>query len=292
MILIRAYAKVNLCLEITGRRADGYHLIDTVMRSVSLWDELELESAQDLTLEGDGRSPAGEENLAFRAALLLKKETGIPFGCRIVLRKGIPSLAGLGGASADAAAVLTGLNRMWETGLSEKEMAALAIRLGADVPFFLRGGMARAQGIGEELSFLDGLPEMSLVIVKPEEGLSTPEVYREWDRAPVHAPGHTEALINALGRGDRKEASRHLVNTLQEAAERLCPAVRNVAVAFPERGLLARAMSGSGSSIFGWYEDGKTAEISSLELRKNGWEAYAVRSVDRSMEIGDGLVSP
>ena len=150
-----ARAKINWTLDIVGKREDGYHLMDMLMQPVELADELTLEKTENgltLTVSGYPRVKAGPDNLALRAAQALQAQTGYRGGASIHLHKRIPVGAGLGGGSADAAGVLAGLNRLWETGLTQPELEALGLRLGADVPFCLRGGLQRAQGVGEKLS--------------------------------------------------------------------------------------------------------------------------------------------
>ena len=191
MLCLAAYAKINWTLDILGARPDGYHLMDMLMQTVSMCDLLWMEEAEDLTLEavpggtegarapkaGDGLSSDGvrydASNLVYRAALLLRERCGVRRGARIRLAKRIPSGAGMGGGSADAAAALKGLNALWGLGLSHAELLSLGLELGADVPFLLTGGLARVGGIGERIRPLAPAPEVWLVLVQPCEGLST-----------------------------------------------------------------------------------------------------------------------
>lgn len=197
-----ARAKINWTLDIVGKREDGYHLMDMLMQPVELADELTLEKTENgltLTVSGYPRVKAGPDNLALRAAQALQAQTGYRGGASIHLHKRIPVGAGLGGGSADAAGVLAGLNRLWETGLTQQELEALGLRLGADVPFCLRGGLQRAQGVGEKLTPMACGGLFWLVILQPCPGLSTREVFgrfrldarenRPDTQAAAHGPG-------------------------------------------------------------------------------------------------------
>lgn len=167
MIRKTAYAKVNLCLEVLGRRTDGYHEIATILQTVSLADEMSFSAAEDVSLGCDDATLANEDNLAYRAARLLQNATGTQQGVRIEIQKRIPSGAGLGGGSSDAAEALKALNLLWGTELSNRELEALGAELGSDVPFFIRGGTALAEGRGERLNPLPNLVATWLVLLVP-----------------------------------------------------------------------------------------------------------------------------
>ena len=182
-ILMMAHAKINWALEVTGVRPDGYHALDMLMQRIDLADELVMEPARGISLTVDGKSiPSGGRNLVVRAANALNEYMGTRRGARIRLKKRIPVRAGLGGGSADCAAALLGLNRMWRLNLPESKLMEIGLRLGADVPYLLRGGFARVRGIGDELTPLDGARSVPLVLVRPGGGLSTPHVFAEYDR--------------------------------------------------------------------------------------------------------------
>ena len=178
-MIVEARAKINWTLEIKGVRPDGYHLLDMLMQPVTLSDELTLIPAEGISLrcESGPGIPCDRRNLAWRAAEALRRETGCGLGVDILLRKRIPSGAGLGGGSADAAAVLLGLNRLWHLGLTRERLESIGLTLGADVPFCVRGGLTRVEGIGEKLESLGQVPPLHLVILQPCEGLSTAEIY-------------------------------------------------------------------------------------------------------------------
>jgi len=187
VIAVTARAKINLTLDLLGKRDDGYHELMSVMQSIELFDRLLLEPADDLTLELTLRSgvsrwlPKDERNDVMRAALLLQTRCGVQMGAKITLEKFIPTQAGLGGGSADAAAALLGLDRLWELNLSQQDLMDLAAELGSDVPFTLVGGTALCRGRGEVLQSLPPLPATHLTLFKPPRGLSTTRIFQALD---------------------------------------------------------------------------------------------------------------
>lgn len=259
-----AYAKINWALGITGLRADGYHLLDTLMQRIALADTLTLTPADTLTLAIDSARPLtpGEDNLALRAARLLQAETGARKGAHIHLAKRIPMGAGLGGGSADAAATLLALCRLWHLPCDGKMLHALALRLGADVPFCLQGGLARAQGIGEVLTPIAPPALFHLVILQPDAThLSTPDVFRQYDTMTAVPPQpNIAAAIAALHARDIPRMAQHLANALQPAAIALCPAIARALAQLDAAGALLTRMTGSGSAVFGVFADAETAK--------------------------------
>jgi len=259
---VAAHAKINLSLDIKGRRADGYHELETIMQEVSLHDRLVFYPAPDetLILECDHPEvPAGPENLVYRAALLLREKTGCRRGVRIVLEKHIPVAAGLGGGSADAAGALTGLNRFFALGLSVTELLPLAAKLGADVPFCLLGGTAFARGRGELLTPLPPLPAMGVVLVKPPFGVSTARVYAAYDERPAGFSPDTAALLAAIERRDLPAVAEHLGNVLEPVTASMYPVVRDIRRALLRAGAMNAVMSGSGPTVFGLCPDEREA---------------------------------
>jgi len=261
--------KVNLSLQITGRRADGYHLLDMVMCPVSLYDEMTLEPARELDYQPLGSVPR-EKDLVWRAASLLQKEAGVKEGARITLQKSIPFCAGLGGASADASAVMLGLNELWGLNWPKERLLPLALSLGADLPFFLYGRPARVQGIGEKLSFLEGFPKKYLALAKPEDGVSTPLAYQAFDEGSYPQMADTEAFLHGGAMG----------NDLQAPVLALCPAVawllQDIRALQPHQAM----MSGAGSACFGTFADMEEAEKAAESLRKLGYWARAAETMD------------
>ena len=271
MLCLAAYAKINWTLDILGTRPDGYHLMDMLMQTVSLCDLLWMEEAEDLTLEAvpggteraarsktnDGLSSAGvrydESNLVYRAALLLREHCGVRRGARIQLEKRIPSGAGMGGGSADCAAALKGLNALWGLGLSRAELLSLGLKLGADVPFLITGGLARVGGIGERIQPLLPAPQVWLVLVQPCEGLSTREVFSAFDRMDASSLRHPDnaAAQDALLRRDLTALAPAMANVLQAVSESARPALAQAVRALEAAGAVRAMMTGSGSVVYG-----------------------------------------
>ena len=243
-----ARAKVNFTLPVLGRRPDGYHEVDTVLHSVTLADEVTMTKAEGLSLAvTEGAAPAGPENLMWRAAALFCAETGAP-GAAMTLAKRVPSEAGLGGGSADAAAVLRGLDRLYETRLGRDRLLALAARLGADVPFCVAGGCARGKGVGDVLTPLPAWPGLPLLIVKPPAAVSTAEAYRAVDRRGRWGPNTSDDAERAVRTRDAALLAASLANTFEAALFPDVPALADVSRTLSACG--PALMSGSGSAFF------------------------------------------
>ncbi len=238
MLRIAAYAKINLGLRVLGRRADGYHQIETRFQSVTLADELRLAPAPEgLRVQ---MSPSGgvleRDNLVYRAARLLRAQAGRHLGARISIRKRIPFAAGLGGGSSDAAAALVALNAMWQLKLSPARLQELAGQLGSDLPFFLSGGLCRGSGRGEQLEKLPSAYAGSqIVLFKPDCHLSAAEVYAEFDRLP---------------RAPSPQSAGPCANELSAAARRLCPQLEEYRSFLAQQRVGCAGLSGSGPSCY------------------------------------------
>ena len=266
LLTARANAKINWSLSITGRTAGGYHALDMLMQSVSLSDTLTFRPAADLSLVVDGRTAWDEKNLVCRAAALLRDRCRPDMGAALTLTKRIPAMAGLGGGSADAAATLLGLNRLWGLGLPMEELLRLGLALGADVPFCLTGGFQRVSGIGEGLDPLSAPPALHLALVMPETGLSTAAVFGRYDLAPAPLPTDNAAAARALLRGDFAALEALAFNDLAAPARALCPAVARVLNDMAALGARFARMSGSGSCCFGVFDD-PAAACASLKAK-------------------------
>lgn len=261
-MILKAFAKINWSLDITGQREDGYHFMDMLMQPVSLSDEIILATASTLEISTGGwpRSRADESNLAYRAALALKNAAGTSLGARIHVHKQIPIGAGMGGGSSDAAAVLTGLNRLWKTGLSRAELEHIGLTVGADVPFLIRGGLARTRGIGEDLEDHDCRSNYWLIIIQPCPGLSTGQVFSLWhESAPSDRPD-TDQALQALETGDLNLLCASIGNVLQPVSEKLRPEIAEACACLKDEGALAARMTGSGSAVFGVFRSSIAAE--------------------------------
>ena len=271
----KAYAKVNLTLAVGEKRPDGYHEVVSVMQRISLCDTLTAEQTREgITLTcSDPALPSGEENLAHRAASLFFRETRIAGGAALTLEKRIPSQAGLGGGSSDAASALLALRKLYAPALPDTELETMAAALGSDVPFFIRGGTQLATGRGEVLSPLPPLTDGWFVIVKPTESFSTPSMYRRLDELP---PACTPPLPPL--QGGLPALAAGLFNRF-EAAIPAGSAVWDIKARLAAYGALASLLSGSGSAVFGLF-DTETAARAAVEALRPAWpEIFLARPV-------------
>jgi 4-diphosphocytidyl-2-C-methyl-D-erythritol kinase len=288
-VKIRAPAKINLFLRVLGRRRDGYHLLDTLMVPVSLYDDIEIrrlpaksqESANSrITIACDDPAvPPGEENLAYRAAQLLLERVDRRTSVHINIRKRIPLGAGLGGGSTDAAATLLALNRLFKLNLSAARLESLALRLGADVPFFIRARPARAYGIGERLRPVRGLEHFWLVILYPGFPVATGSVYKKLSKK-LTKPTPGNSIPTFLKRFDR--LGDLLVNDLESVTLESYPKIRTLKEKLLREGAAGGLMSGSGSSVFGVFGSKGLAQRAFDHLRnEEGVQAYLVHVLNR-----------
>jgi 4-diphosphocytidyl-2-C-methyl-D-erythritol kinase len=283
-----AFAKINLSLRILGRRAeDGYHEIDTILQTVTLADDLIFEQRDDNLIEIQCDSPGiptDEGNLVYRAALNLRERYEVKSaGATIKLIKRIPAGGGLGGGSSNAAIALLGLARLWQIEINRDELISLGKSLGADVPFFFTGGTARGTGIGTEIISLDDVPPMHLLIITPNEHVSTAEAYKAM-RAPV-LTSENRAVILSGSRAEVKNAESLLYN-LQNDFERviftLRPRIEQAASALIEIGARRASLSGSGASVFGVFDDEDDRDRAQALLRHNGdWRMFNCTTLAR-----------
>lgn len=270
---VKAFAKINLGLDVLGKRDDGYHEVRMIMQSIGLCDEISLEVLEEdvirLSLEGAGPDvPEDERNIMYKAAALLKEHCSLRQGVYIRAVKHIPSQAGLGGGSADAAAVLKGMNSLFELGLDEKELRELGVRLGADVPFCIMEGTALAEGIGEVLTPIKKAPHLYVLLAKPSEGVATGGIYKAIDESGLmedeegraHRKDCIDGLIRACDTGDIKELCGDLINIFEPVTEARQPLIAGLRQRMLELGALGALMSGSGPTVYGLFDDSSMAE--------------------------------
>ncbi len=285
-ILITAAAKINLFLEVTARRTDGYHDILSVMQSVSLCDELELcLRGQGITLDcGDAPLDGGPKNLAYRAARLYLEYVGADCGVDIRLTKRIPMQAGLGGGSSDAAAVLIGLNRLLGRPLDLEQLMLLGVKLGADVPFCIMGGCARAEGVGEQLAALPKMPDCSIVICCPPERISTPAAYGELDRlhgsfaAGAYRPRSLDGMLAALSTSHLANICGEMHNIFEDVTSSRGD-IQEIKRCMTGAGASAALLSGSGPSVFGIFENNDHARRCADMLKEQYADVYVCAPV-------------
>ena len=278
-LVLRASAKVNLALEVLGKRADGYHEIATVLQAVDLFDRIAVETADSLSLHTDDPDlPTDEGNLVMRAARRLQKAAGIETGARIRLQKRIPVAAGLGGGSSDAAATLWGLSRLWKLRWPTARLQELAVELGMDVPFFLGAGRAVARGRGEQLAPLPGGGGYALVLVNPRVPLSTREVYGRVPTGWRAEPVGTDRVIEALRTRNVNRVAAALTNNLEGLVEPVLPVIGRMKAALLAAGALGAIMSGSGPTVFGMARSLDHARQIRSRVSRAGWACWAVRT--------------
>ena len=289
MLTLKAPAKINLTLEVLGRRDDGYHDVASIMQTVDLFDTVSLEPSADLSVEWDADQVAPQENLALRAARLLKEATGAGGGARITVQKSIPISAGLGGGSSDAAAALAGLNRLWGTGLSTEELTPIAARIGSDVPFFLHGGAAMVAGRGEQVRPLP-TPELNdIVLLSPAIDLpeKTAAVYGKLTSAS-YTRGLLTRKLEARIRGGGDVPAQFLFNAFDQVAFDAFPGLDEYWNAFESMGAREIHLAGSGPSMFAIVSRKEMATTLSLLLRHSrGWNSQVVSAWRPPNEAGD-----
>ncbi len=249
----KAYAKLNLALGVLYKRMDGYHALDTLMQTVSLCDRITVAPAKTVEVHVTGAT-LPVENTMYKAAKLYQNSSGK--GALITCEKRLPSEAGMGGGSADAAAVLRGLQRLHRM-LTDKEIGKIALQVGADVPFCLQGGLCRCEGVGEILTPVKG-PRLHFAVVKPPKGVSTKALFQSLSLPRKRV--ETVRCLAKLGQGDLPGAAAFMENALEAPAIELVPEIGEIKAALLQRGALAASMTGSGSAVFGLFETEEQAQ--------------------------------
>ena len=282
---VKAFAKINLCLDVLRRKENGYHEVEMVMTNVDIFDVLEIKELEEkkILLKSYNTDLAMDEtNLIYKAIALLQKETGKTFGVEVLLEKNIPMEAGMAGGSADAAATLKAVNELFALGVSDERLLELGASLGADIPFCIMGGTVLASGIGEKLRRLSPLPKMKLLIVKPKAGLSTKKVYESLDIDGLNKAGFIHKDVGEMvsviesDEADKTKIEKiagRLNNILEVPSIRLLPLIEDIKQKMLDNNCLGALMSGSGTAIFGIYENDedmqKTKEILERDDRIN-----------------------
>jgi len=275
---LKAPAKVNYRLDVLGKRADGYHELRMIMQRVDLCDDIEIALSERPGIRvscGRAGVPDGPGNIAWRAADALVKLSGREVGIDISITKKIPVAAGLGGGSSDAATVLMGVNELLELGLSEERLMEIGVKLGADVPFFIFKKAALAEGIGDQLSALDKVPELWIVLVNPGIHVSTAWVYQN-----LQLTTKEDVAIVSRSYSSLDEVCAVLSNDLEPVTFGRFPAVRELKEQMITSGARGSLMSGSGSTVFGLFADESGARRAADEIAKSrGWFSVAVRTI-------------
>lgn len=285
MIRLKAYAKINLTLDICGVQPGGYHELDTIMQTISVYDEIEIRRAAKLGVVLRCQPDIQGTNIAMTSLERFYSAIEEPPQIQIDISKRIPIESGLAGGSSDAAAVLFGLNELHGRPLHEDTLAEIAAGVGADVPFFLSGGTCRATGIGEKLAPIRSKQDIHYVIAKPETSMSTAEGYGLYDAAPPKAGPDNDAAVQALQRGDIEAFVQHAGNVMEPPVVAVRSDVTQIEELLYEQNALLAQMSGSGTSVFGIFANEHAARHACDKVAPACHFCQYARSVDRGIEI-------
>ena len=272
-VKIKAMAKVNLGLDVLRRREDGYHEVKMVMQTVDLYDELtfKIEDGEGISITSDiGELPLNEDNLIYKAAMLLFEKNGKTPGISVRLNKNIPIAAGMAGGSTDAAATLLALNQLLGLGLSKEELAEIGVKIGADVPYCIYGGTYLSEGIGEILTPLTDAPDCYIVIAKPPIGVSTKYVYENLHIETVTDHPDIDGMVEAIQESDLSKVTDKMGNVLETVTIKKYPQIAQMKQCLLENGAENALMSGSGPTVFGIFLKEETAQKALAELEKTG----------------------
>lgn len=279
---IKAAAKLNFSLDILGIRPDGYHEMDMVMQTIDLFDDVELSKAGTISVFSDG-SPDGPENLAWKAAEAFFRAAKRSGGARIRLTKRIPAQAGMAGGSADAAAVLIGLNALYDACLSPEALRDAGLSVGADVPYCLIGGTARVRGIGEIVEPMPPFLSGYLVVAKPAIGISTAEAFRRFDRAENLRHPDIAALLSVMEKGQLDALSLFMENVLEQSEQN--KTVETLRQELLKNGALAARMTGSGSAVFGLFSEKEAASRCAVALAGENRQIFVTKPYPKGITL-------
>ena len=258
---MKAYAKINLALDVVGRRENGYHNVRMIMQTIGIYDEIRFSKCKEgihLMIEG-GNVPADEDNLVYKAAKIMKDAYHIPSGIDIYLKKTIPAAAGMAGGSSDAAATFKGINRLFDLDASLEDLMHLGVRVGADVPYCILGGTALAEGIGEKLTSLNPAPECFVMVAKPDIAVSTKDVYEQFDAEQVDEHPDVDGMVEAIWEESLQGVLDRMGNVLESVTARQYPVIDKLKERMKELGALNSMMSGSGPTVFGIFVNERVA---------------------------------
>lgn len=277
---LKAHGKINLALDVLGRREDGYHEVRMIMQTVGLHDRIDIYRTAEPGIRLKTNLfylPDNEQNLAYKAARLLMDEFGVKEGVSINLRKFIPVSAGMAGGSTDGATVLFGVNKMFDLGLSTEQLMERAVKLGADVPYCLMRGTALSEGIGEKLTPLPPAPQCQVLIAKPAVSVSTRVVYESLDAMKLMPEDHPDidGMLDAIRRQDLREVAGKFGNVLELVTAGRYPVIGQIEQVMKECGAVNAMMSGSGPTVFGLFTSPAAAESAYEELRFGGSSSLA-----------------
>ncbi|MEG0297175.1 MAG: 4-(cytidine 5'-diphospho)-2-C-methyl-D-erythritol kinase [Clostridium sp.] len=277
---IKAYAKINISLDIVGKRTDGYHLLRMIMQSVDLYDEITIEKQNKGIFITCNKPyvPTDERNLAYKAAKLFMDTFNIDSGVRIDIKKNIPVAAGMAGGSTDCAAVLKIMNKLFDINVSDEKLMELGLKLGADVPYCIIGGTALCEGVGEEITQLKSFKDKILVVVKPPFGVSTKGAYQGFDINRVRNHPNTESLIEAMENDDLEFVSNNMKNLLENVTLRKHRVLISIKEELKSLGALGSMMSGSGPTVFAFFDDMLKAQMAFEKMKIKYDDTFITRT--------------
>lgn len=266
---LKSNAKINLTLDILGRREDGYHLIDSVFQSVSVYDYVDVQKSDIITVRCSDSDLCDQSNIAYMAAQKFFEYVNISGGADIEIEKHIPQAAGMGGGSADAAAVIVALDKLYKTNLSQQQLCEVGLSVGADVPFCIVGGTARVGGIGEKMSTLPDMPDCAILLIKHGQKLSTADMYRQVDAYPQER-FFTDNMVNAIKNNSLTDLCKNVFNAFDSVCDNR-KLIADIKTTTP----MAVSLSGSGPTVFAIYSDINSANAASKTLKSMGYDPIA-----------------
>lgn len=272
-ISLKALAKINIGLDVLGKREDGYHDVRMIMQTIHLYDRVEIKKTRSPQIRVETNLyylPVNEDNLVYKAAKLMKDEFKIREGVRIVLQKFIPVAAGLAGGSSDAAAVLVGMNRIFNLGLKQNKLMELGSRIGADVPFCIMRGTALAEGIGEKLTALPPMPKCPVLIAKPAISVSTRSVYENLRLTENVQHPNIDRIVEGIRQKNLRAVAENMGNILETVTIPSYPVIKEIKKLMKENGALNAMMSGSGPTVFGLFQNEKDIRKAYEALKQSG----------------------
>lgn len=278
---IKAYGKVNISLDVVGKREDSYHLLSMIMQNIDLYDEIEIEKQEcGITLEcNKSYVPVDNRNLAYKAAEIFKERYDIVDGVKINIEKNIPVSAGLAGGSTDAAAVLKLMNKMFNVNASESELMEMGLKLGADIPYCIHGGTALCEGIGEKVTAIKPFKDKIIVLVKPAFGVSTKEVYKGFNIEKVKQHPKTSELIKAIENDDLEFVANNMKNLLENVTLKKHKILIKIKEEMNSCGAINSMMSGSGPTVFAFFDDMLKAQRCYEKMKKKYSDVFITRTI-------------
>ena len=278
---IKAYGKVNISLDVVGKREDGYHLLSMIMQNIDLYDEIEVEKQKcGIILEcNKSYVPVDNRNLAYKAAEIFKERYDIVDGVKINIEKNIPVSAGLAGGSTDAAAVLKVMNKLFNVNATEEELMELGLKLGADIPYCIHGGTALCEGIGEIITPIKPFRDKIVVLVKPAFGVSTKEVYKNFNLEKVKQHPKTAEIINAIENDDLNFVASNMKNLLENVTLRKHKILIKIKEEMNACGAINSMMSGSGPTVFAFFDDMLKAQRCFEKMKKKYSDVFITRTI-------------